>query len=61
MLRWTQLGANNEVATPVNWKNGEGVIIAVNFAEAEIPDRLLPFCYPIRRHATERAGTTARP
>ena len=29
MLRWTQLGANNEVATPVNWKNGEGVIIAV--------------------------------
>ena len=29
MLRWTQLGANNEVATPVNWKNGKGVIIAV--------------------------------
>jgi len=24
MLRWTQLGANDEVATPVNWKNGEG-------------------------------------
>ena len=24
MLRWTQLGANDEVATPVNWKTGEG-------------------------------------
>jgi alkyl hydroperoxide reductase subunit AhpC len=29
MLRWMQLGANNKVTTPVNWKNGEDVIVAV--------------------------------
>jgi hypothetical protein len=30
-------------------------------AEATPRDSLLPFCYPIRRHGVERAGTAARP